>query len=172
MRRWQGRIAAAALWAGMAAAPAAAVPINYDCDTAPSSYSMIDLVQPGPDYRITGRITPVQWRRGPWQPVATVGLISSDNRNVVALRIARTGGGPAAITLQSMVKGDQRLTDAGTVGLKQQVPFELALVNGKATLRVGAKSVTTEMVLGAGAKVQVTCSTGQFMFKDLDWEAR
>ncbi len=163
-------ILAAAAAAGLLASPLAAVPIDYDCDTPGGSYSKLDLVQPGPDYRVTGRISAVKWRtHGRWYPTAVVALISASEREAVSVRIERPGES-GVLLVESLIGGKSNKVAVGSLRLKEEVAFELSVHGGKAMVQVGGKSFPLEAEISPGAKLLISCSTGQFLFKALDWD--
>ena len=162
--------AALAAWLGSSAA---AAPLDYDCDTAAGSYSMIDLVQPGPGYRIRGTVTGVQFRKDDrWLPTATIALVSADKSNFVSVQLMRQArDSKMELAANGLLRGERRSAEGGRVGLGEAVPFEITSGGGRTVVQFGDKRTIFDFDLGADSRVQVSCSTGQFRFEGLDWEA-
>jgi hypothetical protein len=165
-------------FAGMAAAlllaqPAAAAPVDYNCDTPIGSYSQLVQTQAGPAYHVRVAITPLTWRDDPerrWAPVGGVRLESADSTRWIAVRIGRQ---PAAergrIEVRLQTGGAPRTTLLGEVGLNEALPIELqALPSGDAVVVVRGERHVFRLDVGRNAKVEATCSTGEFLFSGLD----
>jgi hypothetical protein len=152
---------------------AGATPIRYDCDTAAGAFSLIDFTQPGPDYRVTGRFSAVKFRNDPqWGPVATVQLVSADQKHAVGIRLrgknART---PVDLLLQTLDGSGERLAALGTLPVGDWAPFGIEVAGGKITVRAAGRSLIVDAPIGAGATVKISCSSGEFQFDQLDWDA-
>jgi hypothetical protein len=166
MRKSMGVAASMALAFG--GVSTSATPIRYDCDTAAGSFSMIDFVQPGPDYRVTGRISARAFRAHEYYPVANIQLVSA--RNLVGLRLRREqANGPIEFVLQSRGQAGLREAVLAIVEQGDATPFLVEVVRGVARVEVAGQSRTVDVPISAGATLQISCSTGQFVFEDLDW---
>ena len=67
--------------------------------------------------------------------------------------------------------GGEPITDrVGDVGLNEALAFDLSvLASGDAVVTLGSERKVVHLDLGRNAKVSVICSTGEFLFGDLDW---
>jgi hypothetical protein len=153
--------------------PAAAAPMDYNCDTPVGSYSQLVQTQAGPAYHVRATITPLTWRDDPerqWAPVGGVRLESADGTRWIAVRIGRQ---PAAergsIEIRVKTGGEPRTTVLGDVGLNEALPVELqALPSGDVVVVIRGQRQVIHLDLGRNAKVEATCSTGEFLFGGLD----
>jgi hypothetical protein len=159
---------------------ARALPLAYDCDTAAGSYSEISQQQAAPPYRVTGRLTALQRRTHErFLPSAQIRLEGADQRSSVVLRMVPTtrDGDRFTVALATTQDADRdrdREPQADlliTVGINQPVPFELSVSEGEASVRVGVERRTVPLRLGRGARLRILCSTGEFLFDELDWSA-
>ena len=152
---------------------AIAAPVDYACDTPIGSYSQLVQTQAGPAYHVQGTITPLQWRDDPerrWAPVGQVRLFNGDDTRSVALRIGRQpGAARGRIEVRLEAGGEPRTTLLGDLGLNEALPFEVQLLpSGDAVVVVRGQRHVFRLDLGRNAKVEATCSTGEFLFGGLD----
>ncbi len=153
-------------------AAALAAPFNYACDTPAGHYSEISQTQAGPAYSLRGSITPLQWlddRR--WASLGQVRLENGDRSRSIAVKVVRqprTNQAAIEVTLQS--DGEPRTETLGAVGLNQAMAFELRLdASGEGVVVVGGQRRAFSLNLGPNAKVQVICSTGEYLFTGFDF---
>lgn len=154
--------------------PAAAIPIRYNCDTAAGAVSTIDLAQTGLAHRITGRFSALNFRKhSEWFPVANVRLLSADRKNAVGLRIQRkTPNAPIELVLQTYIGGkEEQHTTLGALGVGDSARFVIEVTAGKARVQAGGRSIEVNTLIDTSAVVHVSCSSGEFLFEDLDWDA-
>jgi len=152
-----------------AGSAAAAAPLTYDCDTNEGSFSELSQVQAGPAYHVRGTITPLRWaedRR--WAPSAQARL--ENGSRSIAVRIMRAPREPqATFSIEVTDGGEPQTTVLGRVGLNEALPFDLSLAaSGDAAVQVGTERRTFHLDLGPNAKASVVCSTGDFLFGELD----
>lgn len=151
---------------------AAAAPVDYDCDTPIGSFSELSQTQAGPAYSVRGSITARQWRDDRrWAASGQVRLDNGDRSRSIAVKVVRQPREAQAaieVTLQS--DGDPRTETLGTIGLNQALPFELRLdASGEGVVVVGGQRRAFHLDLGPNAKVQVICSTGEYLFSGFDF---
>jgi hypothetical protein len=134
---------------------------------------MIDFAQAGPDYLITGRVAAVAFRsHRRWSPVATVRLTSTEDKASVAIRIQRTGAGrPIEAVVETHADGMQQSTNVGSLRLGESAAFKIEVVGGSARVTMAGQSQELAPIIGRNAKIEISCSTGQFKFEELDWDA-
>ena len=151
---------------------AGAAPILYDCDAAAGTYSNIDLTQSGPAYRVVGRVAGNYFRRhNDWHPVANVRLIAANKKNAVGIRVRRVHlNGPIEFVLQTWVDGRESLKVLSTLRRDEPAPFSIEVEGGITRVRAAGQELVVDPVIGSGATIQIACSTGRFVFEDLDWD--
>ena len=156
-------------------APSAnAAPVDYNCDTPIGSYSQLVQAQAGPAYRVQGSLTPLTWRDDPdrqWAPVGQVRLESSDGARWISLGIGRQPNAARGRIEVRVQAGDgRRPTVLGEVGLNEAMPFALqSSPSGEAVVIVGGERHVFRIELGSNGKVEATCSTGEFLFRGVDF---
>lgn len=169
------RVFGALLTAAMAFSPLVAqgTAAKFDCDTAAGSFSEIDFSQPGPRYHVSGNVSAKQFRyNGTWIPVANVRIVSADKQSFGGVRLqATTGRGGLELIVQSRVQGRDNSMVVATLRKGELATFSLDVVDGKMTIRVADKLFSGPEI-GAGSAVNVTCSSGQFIFQNLNWDAQ
>ena len=151
---------------------AIAAPVDYDCDTPAGSFSELSQTQAGPAYQLRGSITPRQWRDDRrWASVGQIRLENGDRSRSIALKVVRqprTAQAAIEVTLQS--GGEPRTETLGAVALNQAVPFELRLdPAGEGVVVMGGQRRAFHLDVGPNAKVQVICSTGEYLFSGFDF---
>lgn len=149
----------------------AAKPAKFDCDTASGSYSEFDFPQSGSNFHISGSVSAKKYRlNDDWYPVANVRLISADKQSFGGIRLqVPEGSGPAELIVQVKVGGKEYGTSAGFFGKDEVASFSLDVVEGKMTIRTGERAFAGPEI-GQDASIQITCSTGEFLFENLTWE--
>jgi hypothetical protein len=146
-----------------------AAPMSYDCDTGPGRFSELKQVQPGPAYRISGRIAANELATDKrWAPVANVTVESSDAQSRAMLRlVAPTHKAPIAVVLSITKAGKTDMQTLGQVGLGEELAFVLTVAEGRIRVEIGSMRGEAPIDVGPGASVSVVCSTGNFHFNDL-----
>jgi hypothetical protein len=154
------------------AGSAQAAPLSYDCDTGAGRFSELKQVQPGPAYRISGRIAANELARHErWAPGSNITIESADEQNRVSLRIlAPMQKAPLDVVLEITKAGKTETQALGRVGLSQELAFVLAFADGRVRAEIGTMRGEAPLAIGAGASVSVVCSTGNFHFNDLRFE--
>jgi hypothetical protein len=152
-----------------ACAPAAAVPLSYDCDTPPGRLSELKQVQPGPTYSISGRIRAddlLPDKR--WEPAGTVFVESADEQDRVMLQLtAPERQSPLSIVLRTHHGEKNELRTLGRIALGEEASFTLAVAGGRARIEIGTIRAEAAVDLGKDARIGVGCSTGAFRFEGL-----
>ena len=151
---------------GMAQATSA----KFDCDTGSGSFSDLDLPQSGPSYHISGSISVKKLRpSSDWYPVANVRLVSGDKRTFGGIRLQiPEASRPPELVVQSAVGSGANDSPAGVLGKGEVAPFSIDVIGGKMTIRFGDRAFAGPDV-GTAATIQITCSSGEFLFENLDW---
>jgi hypothetical protein len=151
------------------ACSANAAPLLYDCDSAPGRLSVLETVQPGPSYRVSGRISAnelVKHQR--WAPTGSASIESADEQDRIMLQLsAPEQKAPLQVVLRTTNKGKVSTQTLGQVGLEQDLAFSVTVADGRAKVEIGTMRGEAAVDLGAGAKVGVSCTTGNFHFEDL-----
>ena len=159
---------ATAIWSSAATGTS----VRYNCATAAGFFSSIEFSQPGPRYRITGDVAAKYYRTtGRWLPVANVRLVSADKSDFGGIRLqVQNYRGPVEVVVQTRVQGKDRSTIVGTIKKAEFAPFSLEVVDGKMIIHAAGKEFDGPEI-GAGGTVHVSCSSGDFLFENLDWDA-
>jgi hypothetical protein len=146
-------------------------PLSYDCDTPPGRLSELEQVQPGPAYRISGRIRPDDLRPDKrWEPAGNVFVESADEQDRVMLQlVAPEREPPLSIVLRSHHGEKNDLRTLGQIGLGEEVPFTLTIAGGRAKIGIGDIKTEIAVDLGKDARVGVGCSAGTFRFEALEF---
>lgn len=168
------RMAMTALITAAAGGSAWAAPLAWDCDTAAGAFSQIKQVQAGPNYRIAGKVTPLQTRSHErWLPSAQVRIERPGRKTAAALRIVpeQRGGRTFAVTANATVDGKETATTLGRLSLDETLAFSLTASTEGVAVSAGGKSSKLPVVLGPGAEILVICSTGEFDFEALELKA-
>jgi hypothetical protein len=149
--------------------PANAAPMSYDCDTAPGRYSELKQTEPGPAYRVSGRIAANELAMDKrWVPVGNIVIESADGKNGARLRLfAPTRRAPLDVVLSTNIGDKVETQTLGQVGLSQELAFSMTVADGRVKVEIGTMRGEAAIEMGAGASVGVTCSTGNFHFDDL-----
>src|SRR5438309_1887264 len=120
-------LATALLAGGGAEAP----PLSYDCDSAEGAFSELKQVQPGPSYRVTGRISARRLRQHDrWAPVASVRADAADGTMDVTLQLVapHRPDGPLDVFLVTRAgKGAPEPKLLGHAQIGEELPFELTV---------------------------------------------
>ena len=149
-----------------------AEPIEFDCDTPGGNYSEITFRQGGTAHRVRAEITPIKLRpSGRWLPAATITVQSQDEQRSAGIQLVNSSGKNLGVVVMADEGGQTKKVEAGQIRAKEGLPFDLYLPStGSSFVEVLGKRVTLGINVGPNAKVSITCSSGQFRFKDLDWD--
>ena len=150
---------------------ATAAPVDYDCDTAEGSFSQLSQRQAGPAYHVRGTITPLQWREHErWMASAQVRLETRDRSRLLAVQVIRGQGAARAEFAVTVNSGSgPHSTTLGDIALNETVPFDISLLaTGDAVVQLGTERRVFHLDLGRDLQVNVICSTGEFLFGELD----
>jgi hypothetical protein len=147
--------------------------LRFDCDTAEGVFSDLKQVQPGPSYRIAGRISAIRLRlHEHWEPAGTLTVTAADGKMAVSLQIVapKRPDGPLDLLLLVNAVGQpeqQKLLGQAPIG--EELPFELVVEAGKASARIGTMHAEAQAGVGTGGTASASCSTGEFLFTDLSF---
>lgn len=179
---WAGAALAALAAASLGAILASAVPsapassalLSYDCDTPSGRFSELTQVQPGPSYRIAGRVAAHELRPDKrWPSVAAIRVESADEQVRIMIEVTAESGadGPLALSLRTIdgLENEVRLLGEAPVG--DALAFSLVVADGKARIEIGGRRGEAPADVGPSATVGVGCSTGSFRFEQLTLHA-
>jgi hypothetical protein len=161
--------------AGLATAPAAPAPDRpeaFACDAAGGDFEEIKNVSVGPEHRISGRLTPRRYRRhGRARPTATVKFYSPEMRRAAGFQVTRRPGQDrlAILVIETRATGNTTM-QAGWLRLGEELRFELNIgPGGRGHVEINGRRSALATDLGTRAEVSVSCSTGKFDYRALDW---
>lgn len=147
--------------------------MSYDCDTGAGRFSELKQVQPGPAYRISGRIAANELgKHERWLPVGNINITSADNQTRAMLQITASERKAPLDVLLRVINGDNDTSQTlGKVALSQELAFVLSVADGKVKVEIGDMRGEAQISMSGGASVAVGCSTGNFHFEDLRFGA-
>ncbi len=163
----------AAILAASTAPAAQAAPMTYGCDTAAGRFSAIEVEVPSAGFVVSGTITPNEFRKDPrWGPTVYVRVDSADDQNGAQVRYS---GDPKSkdgiITLSGMAAGAERKGDPQLAMIGKPFDFTIQVVSASEVLvMAGGQRTKLPAALGAKAKLTIGCSTGDFVFSNLEWK--
>jgi hypothetical protein len=151
-------------------APAGAATAKFDCDTAAKRFSTVSLPIAGQHLRVSGLVSSELIRNDDrWAPKLSLYLAGS-GQQFGGFSISKQPGQPWAVALRYSGKES---APVATLSRFDPIPF---------TLDVNATSGTVDLTLGSNnyhgsgtafhaEHLALSCSTGNFMFDELSWEA-
>jgi len=155
-----------------ASAANAALPLEFDCDAAAGSFSELKPVSAtGYPVAVRGAVTFVKARLDKdWLPGASVSL-NSKSGEMVMFRIAAVerDKGPLRLQLLTKVKGKVSEQEVGTAKLNEVVRFAIRSALNAFTVMIGDRSFRVETETDTEWTTQVTCTTGEFLYSDLQF---
>jgi hypothetical protein len=168
-------------------AAAMAAPLNFDCAAPIGRDSTIWRMRPeAPPFHVRGRIQPRWLYPLPANPQQMDGysviiadsrgvhvtIIDHDADNAIVFGVGSEGDAlHAVVTMGRDGREDSQLIEsfAWRHGDQLSIAFELSiLAGGRATLRVGTREIPLDIALGANSQIMVSCSGGEFGFRDLE----
>ncbi len=160
----------------LATATANAKPMTYGCDTAADRYSALEQQVDLKSFTLSAQIQPNEFRKGQYAPLAQIYLESADEKNRWSVKlIAPDHKAKAALVLLSRIENgkEDEPFPIGAVKLGEKIAISLKITDGKKiNFKIGDLDGSPEMDLGETAKLAVICSTGDFVFSDLEWSEK
>lgn len=153
--------------------PAAAASITYGCDTAAGRFSAIELEVPSTGFEVSGSITPNEFRKDKtWAASAWVRIDAVDEQNAAEVRF--TGVSPSKdglITLSGKSEGSERKGDPQLGKIAAPFAFSIKVVSpAEVLLMAGNQKAKLLVTMGDKVKLTIGCSTGDFVFSNLEWK--
>jgi hypothetical protein len=153
--------------------PAFASPMSYGCDTPADRFSAIEQQVGLQSFAIKGSIQPNEFRKGKYAPLAQIYLESLDGKNRWAMKIIALGpkDKAALVFLETEQSGKKSEPfPVGAVKLGEKLPFEISVTQGSnLKFKIDGLDGSPEVSLGERANLNIICSTGDFIFSDLEW---
>lgn len=164
----------AAVAAGLAVhpAPADAAPMRFDCDAMDGANTEIAQTQDGPAYRLRTRISPKRaGKHRDWRANALILIRSADEKAYVGVRMAASVSKPQgySVLLETVLGGEHKQFNVTTVKLGDTVDASIDIKGGSARVEVAGQVADLAFPTGKGAVISASCSTGQFIFDDLEF---
>jgi hypothetical protein len=163
----------AAMFSSVVVQPAVAAPMNYGCDTPADHFSAIDQKVSLKNFNFTAKIQPNEFRKGKYSPLAQVYFESVDEKTRWALQVAALGPKDKAAIAMLVVTKNGKSEDpfpVGAVEIGKQLPFTISIVDGsKLNFNIDGLKGTPELNLGEQATLNIVCSTGDFIFSEMEW---
>ncbi|MBK8375276.1 hypothetical protein [Sphingorhabdus sp.] len=153
--------------------PAMAAPITYGCDTPADRFSAIEQQVSLSSFSIKGAIQPNEFRKGKYSPLAQIFLDSADQKYRWAMKvIALDSKAKDAFVFLEMTENGKESDPflIGSVKIGAKLSFNISVTEGKIIkFRIGEMDGNPELNLGSQATLNIICSTGDFVFSDLEW---
>jgi hypothetical protein len=162
----------ALLLAAPSTAANAALPLEYDCDAAAGSFSELKPVSAtGYPVAVRGAVAFVKARMDKdWLPGASASLTSKSGEMVMfRVAAAERDKGPLRLQLLTKVKGKVSEQEVGTAKLDEVVRFAIRPAPNAFTVTIGDRSFRVETETANDWSTQVTCTTGEFVYTDLQF---
>jgi hypothetical protein len=168
-------LAACGLAISLTGGAAQAQKLEYDCDTQAEHFSVLKVVQDGPDYAASGNISLREIFAV--KDYATLGVLefAPEDRSWRA----RLGLSALMMRKQPIIMGTLEITRGGKAEEPQLIggtllyqkgktyPIKLVLGDNGGTATLGDQSVPVNLKASGKVNVSVVCSGGEFLFTDL-----
>lgn len=146
-------------------------PFRFDCDTPEGNFSSWSAPAPGSRVVITGRVKMARaGKHATYIPVAGAAIVESDDRRV-ALSFAAYPQKPGTLVVAFAVAGGPRFPPRAvavtTTGADETSTFELRFGSNVLEARVGSVEKRIDIPAIKPTRVDLECSTGQFVFEDV-----
>jgi hypothetical protein len=157
----------------MTSAAAPDRPAEFACSARGGNYDEITHSGAGQAHRIRGTVMPLRYRvHDRSRPTATVQFRIRQPRGGVGLQLLRRGTTDrfdvTIVTAGSA--GGRTSTKIGLLGLNQELAFELsARAGGQVSIQAGDRRVDLPVDVGTSPEISISCSTGAFRFRGLEW---
>jgi hypothetical protein len=143
----------------------------FDCDTPPGRFSEWNRTLAATTIRATGTIELTEPRKDPrWYPVGSVWLIGSSESGKAGFQAFVAPDSPDDLQVR-LVKPHQQVNAPAFAVLKWKdgpIPFSLSLDGSNLfSITIAGKAQSISVGPLAMAKFSLTCSTGDFHFKDV-----
>ncbi len=153
-----------------------ASPMTYGCDTPADRFSGIEETVDLKNFSLTAKIQPNEFRKGKYAPLAQIYFESLDEKYRWALKvIAADHKAKTAIAFLEMTvdgKTDEPFP-VGIVDLGKQLSVSLTVTEGsKINFKINEMDGHPELKLGEKAKLNIICSSGDFIFSELEWGSK
>ena len=185
-----------AIAAGLLLVPGAAeaAPFSFFCAAPLAHRSQMMQVQPGPTYRVRGRVGPVQLEDipDPSLPLrmeghdipsntrsADVMFMNFETGNMVLLTVTPRYPGNeseavADVQVQTGVDGVDSIRQLTTLGSRgfmwDDLTFDIEVREDRVIVEAGGRREEFAVTIGRGAMVVFSCIGGSFDFEALDWD--
>jgi hypothetical protein len=155
---------------------AIAAPITYGCDTPADHFSAIEQQVQLKSFSIKGSIQPNEFRKGKYAPMAQIYLQSPDEKYRWAMKvIALDAKAKNAFVFLEMTENGKvsEPFPIGSVKLGEKLSFDVSVIEGKTIkFKIGDMDGNPELNLGSESALNIICSTGDFVFADLEWSEK
>jgi hypothetical protein len=170
------RVLSALAFATALGQTASAAPMNYGCDTPADHFSAIDQKVSLKNFTFKAKIQPNEFRKGKYSPLAQVYFESEDGNTRWALKIIALGPREKAALAMLYVTKDGKTDEpfpVGSVELGKQLPFSIVIIDGtKISFDIDGLKGNPELSLGQQATLNIICSTGDFIFSEMEWSEK
>jgi hypothetical protein len=148
----------------------------FDCDVPAGKFSEWDQTILSKGAHLSGTIQMMEARKDPkWIPAASVFLVDGENLSAVGFQVVLYKSDSINVSLSMLGLGGEsgRFTLATRPWEGKLIPFTLDLSDqGNLTLHLDGASRTVSVNPFRLKKVKLSCSTGQFKFRDVQIAGR
>jgi hypothetical protein len=163
--------AALLLAACMTQPPRQAETYYFDCDVPEGRFAEWNRTVRGSEVHVSGSIELIEPRRDPtWRPVANVFVSGEDPSFYAGLRLSVDGDSQDSVQVSLIGSTGAAPGDAliSRPWRGERIPFSLVLTrSGELTVRAGDGSRAVHVSPFAPQNVRLSCSTGQFKYRDV-----
>jgi hypothetical protein len=153
-----------------------ASPITYGCDTPADRFSAIEQSVDLKSFSIKTNIQPNEFRKGKYLPLAQIFFESMDEKTRWAVQVIAPDHKSKTALVYLKMTADGKTDEPfliGNVNIGQRLPMEISVTDGyKINFKIGEMDGNPELKLGNQAKLNIICSTGDFVFSDLEWSSK
>ncbi len=161
--------AALTLAAAVAPVTVQAAPMTFDCDT-PTDRASAVTIPIGSSMRASGSLTAKAFRPGKSGSLGGFAVNSTDGKNAVGIQLMATADG-SALNLILVTKDNGKIARRAlfAVPTNTSLPFSVAVgADGKGSLTAGQATLPLQFAGLQSGNAQAFCSSGQFLFSNLD----
>lgn len=157
-----------------------AEPFVFDCDARGGHFTKLQTVAAGTDHILQGNVAARQlYKEGEWLPTALISLTSADRKQQVAIRILadipdkdEQREGAIFFATRHVIdgKGEDGETFA-SIPVGTSVPFSVSATGNDGVIKIGDMEKRFAFAPGDKPVAMVACSTGEFVFTELEMSA-
>lgn len=161
--------------AAVVAPPAYAEGFSFDCDTPADHYSRIEQPVKGTRFHFSGTMASDSLRSGDFAALVQGEVMALDGKSGVRTRLVKSSKEKNTLLMVVFTAMDGKINEytIGKVKAGSPVGFAFSVADsGNLAVKFGEFAGELPLKLVDGAKLAVSCSTGDFTFTDVRMEER